>query len=38
MITVKEVKETENDLDSGKPAPLIISYVNMKEACELLDR
>jgi phenylacetate-CoA ligase len=37
-ITVKEVKETESDLDSGKPAPLVISYVNVNDACELLDR
>ena len=37
-ITVKEVKEIEEELDSGRPAPLVVSYVNQNDACELLDR
>jgi phenylacetate-CoA ligase len=37
-ITVIEVDEIEEDPDSGKPAPIVVSYVNMNEACELLDR
>jgi len=37
-ITVKEVKEIKDDPDSGKPAPIIVSYVNMNDACKLLDR
>jgi len=37
-ITIKEVKGIEDDPDSGKPAPIVVSYVNMNEACELLDK
>lgn len=32
-ITIKEVKQIENDKDSGKPAPLVLSYVN--ENCDV---
>jgi len=34
-IIVKEVKEIKDDPDSGKPAPLVISYVNLDTVCKL---
>ena len=37
-ITVKEINEIEDDPDSGKPAPIVISYVNLNEACELIKK
>lgn len=37
-ITVKEVKEIEDDPDSGKPALLVVSLLNMNDACELLKK
>lgn len=37
MLTVKEVKQIEDDPDSGKPAPIIVSYVNMNNTCKLSD-
>ncbi len=36
-IIVKEVKEIKDDPDSGKPAPLVISYVNLDTVCKLRD-
>ena len=38
QITVKEVKEIKDDPDSGKPAPIIVSYVNPNAVCKLKDQ
>ncbi len=37
-ISVKEVEEIEDDLDTGKPAPIVISYVNSNNSCKNLRR
>ncbi len=34
-ITVREVREIEDDPDSGKPAPIVVSHVNTMEACNI---
>lgn len=34
-ITVKEVKEIKDDPDSGKPAPIIVSNVILKDSCRI---
>jgi phenylacetate-CoA ligase len=34
-IIVKEVEEIKDDIISGKPAPLVISYVNQNKICKL---
>lgn len=33
-ITVKEVEKIEDDPDSGKPAPLVVTHVNMNDVCK----
>ena len=37
-LTVKEVKQIQDDRDSGKPAPIIVSYVNTNVTCKLPDK
>jgi phenylacetate-coenzyme A ligase PaaK-like adenylate-forming protein len=37
QIIVKEVKEIKDDPDSGKPAPLVVSNVNLDTVCKLKD-
>ena len=32
-ITVKEVEEIKDEPNSGKPAPLVVSYVNLDDVC-----
>jgi hypothetical protein len=34
-LKIKEVKEIKDDPTSGKPAPLVVSYVNQKDSCNL---
>ena len=35
MITVKEIKEAKDTLESGKPNPLVVSYLTSNKTCEL---
>jgi len=37
-ISVNEVKSIGDDLDHGKPAPLVVSNLNVNEACKLRDK
>lgn len=34
-ITVREVREIEDDPATGKPAPIVVSHVNVGEACNI---
>lgn len=38
MITVKEVKDAEDTLESGKPTPLVVSYLTSNKTCELTNQ
>jgi phenylacetate-CoA ligase len=35
-ISVKKVKEIKDNLDSGKPAPLVVSFVNQSKNCGMI--
>ena len=37
-ISVNEVESIGDDLDHGKPAPLVVSNLNVNEACKLRDK
>jgi len=36
-ITVREVREIKDDPNTGKPAPIVVSYVNAKDACKIFN-
>ena len=37
-ITVKEVKEKKDTLESGKPTPLVVSYLTSSKTCDLTNQ
>jgi len=35
-ITVRKVEEIKDDPNTGKPAPIVVSYVNSKDSCKII--